>query len=129
LVNRAKGSGTRANMAKYLFGGDDTKFATGASEEDNSETVLQTISQTPGAVSYLGFAYLNNPDIVAFQIDNVAPTVQNIQNASWPVAAPGYAITKGQPNSLEAAFIGYVTASGFQKSPEFAKLGFVPATK
>jgi phosphate transport system substrate-binding protein len=129
LVNRAKGSGTRANMAKYLFAGDDTKFATGASEEDNNETVLQTVKQTPGAISYLGFAYLTNPDIVAFAIDNVVPNVQDIQNGQWPIAAPGYSITKGQPSDLEAAFIGYLLCPTFQKSPEFAKLGFVPIAK
>jgi phosphate transport system substrate-binding protein len=126
VVNRAKGSGTRNNMAKYLFGGDDTKFATGASEEDNSETVLQTVSQTPGAVSYLGFAYLNNPDIVAFAIDSVKPTREDIQNGSWPIQAPGYSITKGRPNDVAAAFLAYVLSPGFQNSPEFARLGFVP---
>jgi phosphate transport system substrate-binding protein len=129
VVNRAKGSGTRSNMAKYLFGGDDTKFATGASEEDNNETVLQTVSQTPGAVSYLGFAYLNNPDIVAFAIDNVQATREDIQNGKWPIAAQGYAITKGQPTGAAKAFLDYVTSSQFQNSPEFARLGFVPVSK
>lgn len=129
VINRAKGSGTRKNMANYLFGGDDTKFTTGASEEDNNETVLQTISQTPGAISYLGFAYLSNPDIVAFAIDNVKPTREDIQNGSWPVQAPGYSITKGQPTELEKAFLDYVLSANFQNSPEFAKLGFVPVAK
>jgi phosphate transport system substrate-binding protein len=126
LINRAKGSGTRSNMTKYLFAGDDTKFATGASEEDNNETVLQTVSQTPGAVSYLGFAYLNNPAIVAFAIDNVSATREDIQNGKWPIAAPGYSITKGQPSATAKAFLDYVTSAEFQNSPEFAKLGFVP---
>jgi len=126
VVNRAKGSGTRNNMAKYLFGGDDTKFTTGASEEDNNETVLQTISQTPGAISYLGFAYLNNPDIAALAINNVKPTREDIQNGSWPIQAPGYSITKGQPNDVAAAFLAYVLSPEFQNSPEFARLGFVP---
>ena len=129
LINRAKGSGTRANMAKFLFNGDDTKFATGASEEDNNETVLQTVSQTPGAISYLGFAYLNNPDIVAFAINGVKPTREDIQAGKWPIAAPGYAITKGPPSALAKAFLDYVTSSQFQNSPEFAKLGFVPVAK
>ena len=129
VINRAKGSGTRKNMANFLFGGDDTKFTTGASEEDNNETVLQTVSQTPGAISYLGFAYLSNPDIVAFAIDNVKPTREDIQNGSWPIQAPGYSITKGQPNELEKAFLDYVLSSAFQNSPEFAKLGFVPVKK
>ncbi len=117
LINRAKGSGTRANMAKYLFGGDDSKFATGASEEDNNETVLQTVSQTPGAISYLGFAYLSNPDIVAFAIDNVKPTREDIQNGSWPIQAPGYSITKGQPTAAEAAFLDYVLSPASRTAP------------
>lgn len=126
LINRAKGSGTRKNMANYLFAGDDTKFATGASEEDNNETVLQTVTQTPGAVSYLGFAYLNNPDLVAFNIDGVAPTSADIQNGTWPIAAPGYSITKQAPTELQQAFLCYVISPAFQNSPEFAALGFVP---
>lgn len=129
LINRAKGSGTRKNMANYLYAGDDAQFAVGASEEDNNETVLQTVSQTPGAVSYLGFAYLDNPAILAFGIENVKPTREDIQNGSWPIQAPGYAITKGQPNDLQKAFLDYVLSPYFQNSPEFAKLGFVPVAK
>jgi phosphate transport system substrate-binding protein len=126
LINRAKGSGTRKMMANFLFAGDDTQFATGASEEDNSETVLQTVSQTPGAVSYLGFAYLNNPDIVAFGVDGVPPTADNIKSGTWPIAGKGYSITKGAPNEVAQAFLNYVTSAEFQNSPEFAQLGFVP---
>ena len=125
LINRAKGSGTRANMAKFLFGGDDSQFAVGASEEDNNETVLQTVSQTPGAVSYLGFAYLSNPEIIAFGIDGVAPTKENIQAGRWPIGGPGYSITKQQPTELEQAFLDYVIGSEFQNSAVFDKLGFV----
>ncbi|NNJ10117.1 phosphate ABC transporter substrate-binding protein [Chloroflexales bacterium ZM16-3] len=127
LVNRAKGSGTRANMAKFLFAGDDTKFATGASEEDNNETVKTTVAQTPGAISYLGFAYLNDPDLLAFSIDGVAPTKADIQAGKWQIGGPGYAITKGAPSELAQAFLDYVTSAEFQGSDAFDKLGFVPA--
>lgn len=129
LINRAKGSGTRANMAKFLFAGDDKQFATGASEEDNSETVLQTVSQTPGAISYLGFAYLSNQNILAFGIDGVAPTKEDIQSGKWPIGGPGYAITKGEPKPLAKAFLDFVTSADWQNSDAFGKLGFVPVTK
>lgn len=129
LINRAKGSGTRSNMAKFLFAGDDAQFATGASEEDNSETVLQTVSQTPGAVSYLGFAYLSNEEILAFSIDGVAPNKEDIQSGKWPIGGPGYAITKGEPNSLAKAFLDFVTSADWQNGDAFSKLGFVPVTK
>ncbi len=129
LINRAKGSGTRSNMTKFLFAGDDTQFATGASEEDNSETVLQTVSQTPGAVSYLGFAYLTNENILAFSIDGVAPNKEDIQSGKWPIGGPGYAITKGEPNALAKAFLDFVTSAEWQNGDAFSKLGFVPVAK
>jgi phosphate transport system substrate-binding protein len=129
LVNRAKGSGTRSNMAAFLFDGDDTKFAAGESEEDNSETVRQTISQAPGAISYLGFAYLQNPDLVALSIDGAAPTKADIQSGQWKIGGPGYAITKGSGSELARAFIAFVISDEFQKSDAFDKLGFVPVAK
>jgi phosphate transport system substrate-binding protein len=125
LINRAKGSGTRSQMGKFLFGGDDTKFATGASEEDNSETVKTTVSQTPGAISYLGFAYVSDPAIVALGVDGTTPSKANIQGGKWPIGGPGYMITKAAPDGLAKAFIEFI-AGDFQKDPVFDKLGFVP---
>src|SRR4051812_6028891 len=124
LINRAKGSGTRSQMAKFLFAGDDTKFATGASEEDNSETVKTTVSQTPGAISYLGFAYVSDPALEALGVDGTAPTKESIQAGKWPIGGPGYAITKGAPNAVAKAFLDFVTGP-FQNDPAFDKLGFV----
>jgi phosphate transport system substrate-binding protein len=126
LINRAKGSGTRSQMAKFLFGGDDTQFATGASEEDNSETVKTTVSQTPGAISYLSFAYVNDPSLEALGVDGTNPTKETIQAGKWPIGGPGYMITTGAPQGVAKAFIDFVTTS-FQSDPVFDKLGIVPA--
>lgn len=128
LINRAKGSGTRAVMARYLFDGPD-KFATGDSEEDNSATVLQTVSQTPGAISYLGFAYLNDPNILAIAIDGITPNREDIIAGKWPIVGIGYAITKGQPNPVALAFLSFVISANFQNSAAFSKLGFVPVNQ
>jgi phosphate transport system substrate-binding protein len=125
LINRAKGSGTRSQFGKFVFGGDDTKFATGASEEDNNETVLTTVSQTPGAISYLGFAYLTNENILALGVDGVAPNKADIQSGAWKIGGPGYMITKGEPSPIAKAFIDYVRSDEFQNSDVFDKLGFV----
>ncbi|MFN8440193.1 MAG: phosphate ABC transporter substrate-binding protein [Caldilineaceae bacterium] len=125
LINRAKGSGTRSVMSRYLFDGKD-QFAVGASEEDNSQTVLQTVAQTPGAISYLGFAYLNDPNILALQIDGVAPVKADIIDGRWPIVGIGYAITKGQPNPVATAFLSFVVSQKFQTSKAFDSLGYVP---
>jgi phosphate transport system substrate-binding protein len=130
LINRLKGSGTRQNMANYLFTGDDTQFATGASEEDNSQTVVNTVSQTPGAISYLGVAFLNNPKLVTLgimQADGsvLMPTKNTISTAQWPIGGPGLAITKGQGSELENSFISYVISPEFESDPIWDSLGFV----
>jgi phosphate transport system substrate-binding protein len=129
LVNRAKGSGTRQNMANYLFDGDDTKFATGASEEDNSQTVVNTVGQTPGAVSYLGLAFLNDPKLVALGINDngtiLTPTKDTVANGKWPIGGPGQGITKGSSNALATAFLTYMISPDFQKDPIWDNLGFV----
>ncbi len=124
LINRAKGSGTRSVMARYLFDGPD-KFGVGAAEEDNNETVLQTVSQTPGAISYLGFAYLNNANILPLQIDGVAPNKADILDGRWPIVGIGYSISKGQPNPIANAFLSYVIGQSFQNSAAFGTLGYV----
>ncbi len=125
LINRIKGSGTRAVMARYLWDGVD-KFAVGASEEDNSQTVLDTVKQTPGAISYLGFAYLNDSDVVAIKINDIAATRDDIMNGRWPIVGIGFSITKGQPDPVTNAFLSYVISQKFQNSPEFEALGYVP---
>jgi phosphate transport system substrate-binding protein len=131
LINRLKGSGTRQSMANYLYGGDDTKFATGASEEDNSQTVANTVGQTPGAVSYLGLAFLEQPNIMTMGIQQadgtvLMPTHDTVASGQWPIGGPGIAITKGPANELEAAFINYMLSPEFEQDPIWNALGFIP---
>ena len=132
LVNRAKGSGTRQNMANYLFDGDDTKFATGASEEDNSQTVVNTVGQTPGAISYLGLAFLGGPNLVSMGIQDGAnvlnPTKDTVASGKWPIGGPGQGILKGSGNDLQKAFLNYMLSPEFQKDPIWDNLGFVAPT-
>jgi phosphate transport system substrate-binding protein len=130
LINRLKGSGTRQQMANYLFAGDDTQFATGASEEDNSQTVVNTVSQTPGGVSYLGLAFLNNPQLVTVGIQQddgsvLMPTKDSVSSGQWPIGGPGLAITKGAGTEVANSFISYMIGPQFETDPIWDALGFV----
>jgi len=130
LVNRLKGSGTRQNMANYLFDGDDTQFAVGASEEDNSQTVVNTVSQTPGAVSYLGLAFLNSPQLVTLGIEqpdgsSLMPSKNTVSTGQWPIGGPGLAITRDRGSELANSFISYMISPTFESDPIWDSLGFV----
>jgi len=130
LVNRLKGSGTRQNMANYLFDGDDTQFGVGASEEDNSQTVVNTVSQTPGAVSYLGLAFLNSPQLITVGIQQpdgsvLMPTRDTVSTGQLPIGGPGLAITAARSSELANSFIGYMISPQFESDPIWGALGFV----
>lgn len=123
VINRRLGSGTRANMAKFLFNGED-KFIDGAAEEESSG-VQEAVQQTPGAISYVSLAFLTPKTMHVIGIDGVAPSRETIQAGTWPIGGPGYLITKGQPTQLAQSFIQFVTSPEFENSPTFSGLGFV----
>ena len=133
VINRIKGSGTRQSMANYLFNGDDSLFEGNLAEQESNEDVANTLSTTAGAVSYVGIAYLRDPALVTLGIQRpdgvVLPTQQVIAGLGWPIGGPGVAITKGQPNPLEAAFISYMIGSQFQSDPIWNTLGYVPPVR
>lgn len=130
VINRAAGSGTRAQMANYLFDGDDSQFTTGAAEVDSSQTVVNNIRQTPGAISYLGFAFLDDGGMVPFNVlDDASQVIElteaNVATGKWPIGGPGFGITKGPPSELEQAFLNFMTGAEFAKDPIWENLGFV----
>jgi phosphate transport system substrate-binding protein len=133
VINRIQGSGTRQSMANYLFNGDDSLFEGHLAEQESNEDVANTLSTTPGAVSYIGVAYLSDPGLVTLGIQRpdgvVLPSRDVIAGLGWPIGGPGVAITKGQPTALEAAFINYMIGSQFQSDPIWNMLGYIPPAR
>lgn len=112
LVNRAKGSGTRATFKKYVLDGmEETK---GDVEQDSSGTVHKIVSETPGAVSYLGIAYLTGK-VKTIKIDGAAPTEEEIASGKYPFWSYGHMYTKGKPSKVEQSFIDYILSDEIQQ--------------
>ncbi len=57
--------------------------------------IIQSVSQTKGAIGYVGFAYLND-NVKALHISYdkgktfIAPTIENAKNKSYPIVRPLY---------------------------------------
>jgi len=111
LVNRAKGSGTRATFKKYVLEGIEE--AKGDVEQDSSGAVHKIVSETPGAISYLGIAYLDNK-VKPVKIDGAAPTEEDINTGKYPFWAYGHLYTKGEPSKVVKAFIDFVLSDEVQ---------------
>ncbi|CAJ1187389.1 ABC-type phosphate transport system, periplasmic component [Companilactobacillus paralimentarius DSM 13238 = JCM 10415] len=112
VVNRAKGSGTRATFeAAVLKGAEAVK----SQEQDSNGTVQKIVESTPGAVSYLAFSYINDK-IQAVSIDNVKPTDANVETNKWKIWSYEHMYTNGAAKGAIAKFINYMNSDDVQKS-------------
>ena len=97
-------------------------------ETDDSGTLLQSISQTKGAIGYIALSYLvNNKDVVALGIDGVAPTLENTYNGTYPVWGYEHMYTKGEPTGAVKAFLDYVVSDEY--GVEIEKQGYGVSSK
>jgi phosphate transport system substrate-binding protein len=107
VVNRPTSSGTRATFVKVAFDGEEPIEGNTLTEDSNG-TVLKTVAETPGAISYLGLAYLNDT-VMALKLDGVEPTVDNIVAGTYPIWSWGHMYTKGEPTGAVKAFLDFMT--------------------
>lgn len=120
VINRAQGSGTRATFEAAVLNG---KKAVTSQEQDSNGTVQKLVANTPGAVSYLAFSYVN-AKVHSISIDGVKPTDTNVETNKWKIWSYEHMYTKGQPNKATAEFLKYMTSSEIQNSL-VQKLGYI----
>ncbi|TOY70959.1 phosphate ABC transporter substrate-binding protein [Leuconostoc citreum] len=124
VINRATGSGTRAVFEKNVLNG---QAAIKTTEQDSNGTVQKIVSTTPGAISYLAFAYLDASGIKALNIDKVTPDKKNVEDNSWPIWAYEHMYTKGSATGTTKAFLDYFLTKDVQKTL-VPKLGYIGLT-
>lgn len=123
VINRANGSGTRATFEKW---GLDGATPVQSQEQDSSGTVRQIVSQTPGAISYLAFSYLDDKT-QALSIDGVEPKEENVADNSWKIWSYEHMYTKGEPSPEVQKFLDYMMTDEIQQGP-VKELGYLPIT-
>ncbi|ALB28298.1 phosphate ABC transporter substrate-binding protein PstS family protein [Companilactobacillus heilongjiangensis] len=112
VVNRAKGSGTRATFEAAVLKGEE---AVKSQEQDSNGTVQKIVESTPGAISYLAFSYINDK-IQPISIDNVKPTDENVESDKWKIWSYEHMYTNGKPDSATTKFLDYMNSKDVQDS-------------
>ena len=89
--------------------------------------VRSIVANTPGAISYLAFSYVDNT-VATLKLDGVAPDDQNVMNNTWPIWSYEHVYTKGQPTGLTKEFLAYVLSDKIQNK-QVSKMGYIPVAQ
>ena len=127
LITRPSTSGTRALFTKYALD-DKEELSNKSMETDDSGTLVQTVSQTKGAIGYVALSYLmNNNTVTPLAIDGVEPTLDNVYNGKYPVWGYEHMYTKGEATGAVKAFIDFIMSKDY--SADIEKQGYGVASK
>ena len=92
--------------------------------------VIQSVSQTPGAIGYVGLAYLGKKNIkpVSISYDGgknyVAPNFENSKNRTYPVVRPLYFYYDQANEKRIKPYLDYLLSDQGQRM--VAETGFIP---
>ena len=127
LITRPSTSGTRALFTKYALDGKE-ELSNKSMETDDSGTLVQTVSQTKGAIGYVALSYLmNNNTVTPLAIDGVEPTLENTYNGTYKVWGYDHMYTKGEATGAVKAFIDFIMSKDY--SADIEKQGYGVASK
>jgi phosphate transport system substrate-binding protein len=125
VVGRDSASGTREFFWEHVMKKED--FVAGMLEKNSNGAVKQTVTQTPGAIGYVGLGYIDST-VKALNIKagdkEVEPTIDNVKNGSYPISRSLYLLVNGEPQGLAKDFIDFILSDEGQAIVE--EEGFVP---
>lgn len=132
LLSRESNSGTYVyfleNVIRMGNEESDLLFSPDALLMPSSEGISTEVEQNPNAIGYDGLGYVT-PDqkVIAVAPDAdgpyVLPSVETVNDGSYPISRPLYMYTAGEPTGQVKAYLKWVRGEGQEIVPE---LGFVP---
>lgn len=129
VYSRESSSGTHEFFKEKVM--DGREFAPDVLMMSATGAVIQSVSQTPGAIGYVGLAYLNSSvQALAVSYDQgktyVVPTLANALNKTYPIVRPLFFLYLTEKQKRVQPFLDYVFSATGQDMVR--REGFIPVT-
>jgi phosphate transport system substrate-binding protein len=133
LLSRESNSGTHVYFLERVvregIKGDDRLFSPDTLLMPSSEGISNEIRQNPNAIGYDGLGYVTHDQKTLCIIDQpgdpcVLPTVETVQDNSYPIARPLFMYTAGEPIGPIREYLDWILSPEGQALVK--ELGFVP---
>ena len=121
VIGGDSASGTREFFWEYVMGKEN--FTSKLQEKNSNGGIYQTVTQTPGAIGYVGLGYVDS-GVKALKINNITANAENVLAGTYPIARELYLFTIGNASGLVKEFIEYIMSTEGQEI--VAEEGFVP---
>lgn len=125
--SRESSSGTYEFFKEHVM--DKKNYASSVLNMPATGAIVQSVSQTSGAIGYIGLGYLT-PGVKALSVSYdggqvyAAPSVEGAKDKSYPIARPLYYFYDAAKKDQVSDFIAYILSPEGQA--HVAEIGYVP---
>lgn len=132
LLSRESNSGTYVYFLENVIRLGDSEsgllFSPDTLLMPSSEGISTEVRQNPNAIGYDGLGYVTSDQkMLAVARDAtgpyVLPSVDTVNDGSYPISRPLYMYTAGEPTGEEKAYLDWILSEG---QAQVSQLGFVP---
>jgi phosphate transport system substrate-binding protein len=133
LLSREVNSGTHVYFKEHVLRHGDTgnkaEFSPEALLLPSSQAIADEAAQNTSAIGYYGMGYIS-PKVKVVHVaktandPTVVPSIENVQDNSYPISRPLIMYTKGDATGLAKSFLDFVASKDGQDIVR--RLDFVP---
>lgn len=112
VVSRDSASGTFEAFGEMAL--DKAKVRPDALMEASNQAVASVVAKTPGAIGYVGLAYIGQ-GVKAVELDGVVPSKETVLSKQYALSRPLFMYTDGKPRGAVKEHIDFILSPEGQK--------------
>lgn len=127
VYSRESSSGTFEFFKEHVM--NKKNYASSVLSMPATGAIVQSVSQTKGAIGYIGFAYMDKA-VKALKVSYdkgktfIAPSMENAKNKTYPVVRPLYFYYLNTVEKSVKPFVDFILSAEGQKLVE--QVGYIP---